>query len=132
MQCVSRVQLGLPAFGFDCVRAQEAQKDFGVGATVFRVVFEPGTLEVLDCVVFAVGGTTLCDFFGDGVAKDREAAVVVPLSEEGVVEGMACFGEVEMVSLRLERLNAGKYSPVCHVNSQSAQQNVVRRSVFGV
>src|SRR5947209_1278028 len=97
------------------------------------MVFEAVALEVLDGVFLAVGGACFGKLFRDRVAVDRQAAVGLPVVQEGPAQRMAGLCEEDAVGgggiygSRLKDLAAGV------LVAQQPQEHGVRASlVFGV
>ncbi len=58
---------------------------------MFGVILEAGPFEILDGIGLAVRRVLLLKFLAQRVAKSREPAIILPVGQEAVTEGVAGF-----------------------------------------
>ncbi|MFN8536401.1 MAG: hypothetical protein U0232_02850 [Thermomicrobiales bacterium] len=81
---------------FVLLHAKQAE-EHNVLALVLRVVLETRSLEVLHLVGLAVGGTDLVELVGEREALLRQAAIRLPVLEEGAADTLAGLGETAAI-----------------------------------
>ena len=97
------------------------------------MVFEHGSLEVLDGVCLAVQVALLLELVGDGIALLGQPSVLLPVLAEPAADGLACLRKE--VCVGRARLLAGRAAGIFLLVEKCAEQrkeHVIGRRVFGV
>src|SRR5689334_20912994 len=97
------------------------------------MVFEAVALEVLYRVELAVRWAGRLDRFADRITEKREAAVLLPVGQEGAAEQVPGAREVELTGAGRRHGSRIESAARCHGPPQQAKQDFTGRArVFGM
>ncbi len=120
----------LPVLG-EGLGPQEAEQHL-VPRDLLGVVLEAVALEVLHGVGLAIGGVDLGELLGQGEAEDREAAIALPVAQEGAAQGVAGLTERGAVGGAGVGRGAALRAVPREVVAEEGQQHLVLRLVLRV